>query len=142
MTASLSSIIVYSDGASRMNPGPAAIAYSIYDSENNILEKDSKFIGETTNNEAEYRALLWAMEQAASQCRGCVRFHTDSELVARHYSGQYRIKSGRLRPFLEQVYVKEKLFEKCEIVHVPRENPRIQEVDAAVNEALQREGFG
>jgi len=134
-------IEVYSDGASRGNPGPAAIGYAIYDRMENLLESNARLIGEATNNTTEYKALLWAMDQASSHCRKCVRFHSDSELIVRQINGIYRVKKEHLRDLLLEVYAKSKLFEKFEMIHLPRENPKIKEVDALVNAILDKAGF-
>jgi len=134
-------ILVYADGGARKNPGPAAIAYSIYDEHGIQLAIDSDYIGEATNNEAEYRALLLAMDKACAHCRKEVRFHSDSEFVVRQVNGEYRAKKERMRNFLEQVMSKKSFFEKFVLVHLPRDNPRIMEVDDLVNNTLDREGF-
>jgi ribonuclease HI len=135
------SITVYTDGAARSNPGPAAIGYVIYDRWGILLEQDAKYVGRLTNNEAEYEALLWAMDQACGHCRKTAMFHSDSELVVRQIKGEYRAKKKNLLGRLEKVLAKKALFEVFDITHVPRTNRRLQTVDKLVNDALNKEGF-
>ena len=134
-------ILVYSDGASRRNPGPAAIGFAIYDQNGNLLEQNAQYIGENTNNTAEYRALLWAMDRSCAHCRKNIRIHSDSELVVKQMTGVYRAKKDHLRDLLQEALNKKALFESFEIVHVPRNNSRLQAVDKLVNSALDQEGF-
>lgn len=128
--------LVYTDGASRGNPGPAAIGYAIFDDAGNLLEKDARTIGMHTNNEAEYEAVLWALSRATE--RGCakVRLFLDSELVARQMNGQYRSRNARMASYLSRVRASVGLFQSFEVRNLPREHPRIRLVDSLVNEAL------
>jgi len=130
---------LYTDGAARGNPGPAAIGYAIFDSAGKLVERDAKTVGRRTNNEAEYEALLWGLERAAARSRGKVRACMDSQLVVRQLRGEYRISEDRLRLYANQVLERVGEFESVEFIHVPRENPRIEMVDELVNEALDRE---
>jgi ribonuclease HI len=129
-------LLVYTDGASRGNPGPSAIGYSIYDSEGELVEQDARTIGTHTNNEAEYQALLWAIERAKAHTSGPVKFHSDSELMVHQVNGVYKASNERMRRLLETVRQGIGAFEGFRIVYVPRETPRIQVVDGLVNEAL------
>jgi len=135
----LDHLSVYTDGASRGNPGPAAIGYAIYDSAGNLFEEGAKCIGKRTNNEAEYEALLWAIEKARERTCSHVVFFTDSELVARQHDGEYRARDERMKSYARRVKANEKLFESFSLKNVPRDNPRIQLVDQLVNKALDRE---
>ena len=132
-------LLLYTDGASRGNPGPAAIGYAIYDSGGTLIEKDSRIIGRHTNNEAEYEAILWGIEKLRERSCGIVRVFSDSELVVRQTSGAYDVNSDRLRVYAQRVAQNKKLFDSFELVHVPRGNPRIAFVDELVNGALDRE---
>ena len=89
-------LYVYTDGASRGNPGHAGIAYVIYNEDKEILDKFSKYIGETTNNVAEYMALLMALEKVTHYKPKFVYFYLDSELVVKQLKGEYKIKSKNL----------------------------------------------
>ena len=130
---------MYTDGASRGNPGVAAVAYAIFDSTGNLLEKNSKIIGIHTNNEAEYEAMLWGLEMIMERrCDSAIVF-SDSELMVKQINGEYRVLDEKLRKCATKVAVSKKLFESFELRHVKRENPRIQLVDGLANEALDRQ---
>jgi len=134
-------VLVYTDGASRGNRGPAAIGYSVFDEMGTLLSRKAKYIGKTTNNVAEYKALIWAMDEATSFCRGCAKFHSDSELVVNQVNGCYAVKKDHLKECLREIEVRRKLYKSFELVYVPRENERISMVDALVNEELDKQGF-
>ena len=140
-TMELKRIEVYSDGAARGNPGPAAIAYSIYDDKGSLIDSDTRYIGKATNNEAEYQALLLAIDRACSRCRDVVHFFLDSQLVVRQVEGDYRAKDERMRTYLQEVLSKLRCFRSVRVSHVPRENERTQLVDKMVNDTLDRAGF-
>ena len=81
MPGYIDNVKLYTDGGCRGNPGPGAIAFRILDENNNELERGSECIGHTTNNRAEYHALIKGLECAAKHTRGIVRCYLDSELV-------------------------------------------------------------
>jgi ribonuclease HI len=134
----LDSVEAYSDGASRGNPGPAAVAYVIYDDKGALIDLGSRLIGTATNNEAEYQALILAMERACSRCRSSAHFFLDSELLVRQFNGQYRAKDPRMKEYLDRVIEISRCFREVKLTHVPRENRGAQLVDRMVNEALDR----
>ena len=136
--ARLNKIDVFSDGAARGNPGPAAIAYAIYDETGKCVESNSRLIGRATNNEAEYQALMLAMDRAHVHCTGTAHFHLDSTLVVNQVNGEYRAKDERMREFLREVLSRMGRFAQARVTHVPREDARIQFVDWMVNKALDR----
>ncbi len=129
-------IFVYTDGAARGNPGPAAIGYAIFDPEGNCIEEDGKYIGPHTNNEAEYEAVLLALEAAERLTRRVVKFHSDSELMVHQVNGVYKVKKDHLREYVERIHKAVEAFETFRLVYVPRENPNIQKVDDMVNRVL------
>jgi len=133
-------VVVHSDGAARGNPGPAAIAYAIYDERGSLLEEGAKCVGRRTNNEAEYEALLWAMERARKHMPRTARFRCDSELVVKQVKGVYKVRKERLKPLLERVLTEAAYFDRFEIVHVGRDDPGAVHVDALANEALDEAG--
>jgi ribonuclease HI len=133
-------VVVHSDGAARGNPGPAAIAYAIYDERGSLLEEGAKCVGRRTNNEAEYEALLWAMERARRHMPRTARFRCDSELVVRQVKGVYKVRKERLKPLHERVLTAARHFERFEIVHVRRDDPGAVHVDALANDALDEAG--
>ncbi|MBU0685251.1 MAG: ribonuclease HI family protein [Thermoplasmatota archaeon] len=132
----VSKLIVYTDGGSRGNPGPAAIAYVMYDSVGSIIEKDSKSIGRHTNNEAEYEAVLWAIERIRERSCLSVKVFTDSEFVVKQVKGIYVRKDPRMAQYARRVEANLRLFDSFELNHVPRTNPRQAMVDSMVNAAL------
>lgn len=131
---------LYTDGASRGNPGPAAIGYAIFDSVGTLIEKDVKFVGTRTNNEAEYEAVLWGLEKARERSCTTIRVITDSELVARQSSGEYKTRDPRMQRYANQVAASKRLFDVLEIVHARRSDERVALVDALVNAELDSRG--
>ncbi|MCL4429379.1 MAG: ribonuclease HI family protein, partial [Chloroflexi bacterium] len=83
---------IYSDGGARGNPGPAAIAFVALNEQGQIVKSDSRFLGIHTNNQAEYEALLLALQFAVEVDAEEVVCHLDSELVAKQLNGQYTVK--------------------------------------------------
>ena len=134
-------IRVITDGGARGNPGPAAIAYGIYDEKWKLLEEKKEYIGNATNNEAEYKALIKALDCATGHCRQEVEHYSDSELVIRHLNGEYRVKASNLKPLIEKVFTKRHYFESVTHRHLPRSNPRIQRIDDLVNQELDDLGY-
>lgn len=129
-------LTIYIDGASRGNPGPAAIGVVIEDSSGAIKARLSRFIGETTNNQAEYQALLAGLKEAAKLRAEHVNIKLDSELVARQIQGEYKVKSANLKPLLGQVTQLLKQFPFFSLEHIPREQNKA--ADALANQALDK----
>ncbi len=127
-------VLVHIDGASRGNPGPAAYGVVMESADGSPLASFAKALGESTNNVAEYRALLAALEYALAHHYARVRVLTDSELLARQMAGKYKVKSPDLRPLYEQARMLSGRFESFAIEHVPRERNR--EADRLANQAL------
>jgi ribonuclease HI len=127
---------IYSDGASRGNPGPAAIAIKILDENGKVLKKASKYLGRRTNNEAEYEALATALEFASDFTDGEVQCFLDSELVAKQLNGEYRVKSPRLEGLWLKVRKLQQHFHKVTFNHVPRTDENVEEVDNMANHVL------
>jgi ribonuclease HI len=127
-------LIVNTDGGSRGNPGPAAIAAVIADVEGKVISEHSELIGSATNNVAEYRALLLGIEQAGALQPPEVDLRCDSELVVRQVMGEYKVKDDTLRGLHTQVVAALRSFELWTIRHVPREQN--ERADELVNEAL------
>jgi len=126
----------YSDGASRGNPGPSAIAFTILDEDNRVLWKDSRSIGIRTNNQAEYEALISALERALTVGSREVTCYLDSTLVVKQINGEYRIKKPELRTLWRKVIELKMRFNKTSVIWVPRTDRHIQEVDSLVNQLL------
>ena len=126
---------IYTDGASRKNPGPAAYAFIIVQ-DGTILFEDSEYIGESTNNTAEYRAVIAALMKASEKFQGQIRVFSDSELVIRQITGKYRINQPHLKDLRNEVAKLEKHFPGIEFRNVPRENRFIQYCDSLCNKTL------
>lgn len=129
---------VYSDGASRGNPGPSAIAFLVLTEDGEIVKKHSRYIGMRTNNQAEYEALINALEFASSLIDQEVVCYMDSELVVKHLNRDYQVRDPKLKPLWLKANELANGFLKVTFVHVPRTDIYIQEVDLMVNETLDR----
>lgn len=111
----------YVDGAARGNPGPAGIGIIIEDAEGNTLREIGEPLGKTTNNVAEYSALIRALEEA--RALGCDRLSvfTDSELMAHQLNGRYTVKAEHLLPLFLRARQLLSLFDYATVTHVRRE---------------------
>ena len=129
---------IYSDGGARGNPGPAAIGVLICDPDGNILDERGETIGETTNNVAEYTAVIVGLEMAKKLGVREIRYFVDSQLVAYQLSGKYRVKTPHILSLFRKVQESRKSFGEVIFTQVPRTHERIRHVDRLVNEALDR----
>lgn len=136
-------IIIYTDGGSRGNPGPSAIGvvFKKLQGKREILYKTySQVIGESTNNEAEYAAVIFAIKKAKALFGGAraknmeFELRLDSQLVAEQLKGNYRIEETTLKPLFVDVHNARIDIGTLMITYVPREKNK--EADALVNEAL------
>lgn len=126
---------LHTDGGSRGNPGPAAIGYVLAIDDAPIITH-GETIGSTTNNQAEYRALLAGMKRAHAERVTELACFLDSELVVRQVLGEYRIKDQGLKPLAAEVVSLRHHFSKLSFVHIRREHNA--SADALVNEALDK----
>ena len=131
----------YCDGGCRGNPSPAAIGITMFNSQKEEVHNYSECIGDSTNNRAEYHAIIKALELAVAHCRKELICFSDSELVIRQLSGIYAIKNKELRKLFDLLKSKEKAFEKVTYHHVKRTNKFISKVDELVNKTLDGNGF-
>jgi len=113
-------VIIHADGASLGNPGPAAIGATIKDEQGRLVAHISQRIGRATNNQAEYRAIVAALEEATRLGAKQVDINLDSELVVRQISGQYRVRKASLKPLYYRVKQLQGLLKGFTINHVPR----------------------
>jgi len=134
----LNRLKIYSDGASRGNPGPAAAAIKIVDESGATVKRFSKFLGNRTNNEAEYEALIIALELARDFTDGYVQCFLDSELVVKQLNGEYRVRNPRLESLWLKVRELQQRFHRVSFSHVSRANKDIEEVDKLANRVLDR----
>ncbi|NIO19267.1 MAG: reverse transcriptase-like protein [Candidatus Aenigmarchaeota archaeon] len=128
---------IYTDGASRGNPGPGAIAFIIVDEKKKIVLKHKHFIGKCTNNIAEYRALIAALERAGKLAKE-VRCFSDSKLLVKQMKGEYKVKKPHIKELFERAKTLERKFASVEYKHVNRTNPGIRMVDRMVNDILNK----
>jgi ribonuclease HI len=128
-------LTIFSDGGSRGNPGPAASAFLIL-SDNAVIKAESDFLGKRTNNQAEYEALIAALESAAELGAEEIVCYLDSELVCKHLTGEYKVKNADLRKLWDRVQKLKSRFRSVQFLNVPRSNKYIQEADSLVNEQL------
>lgn len=122
------------DGGARGNPGPAAVAAVVSDPSGEVLLERGEYIGETTNNVAEYRALLLGLALAEQLGAREVDVVNDSELVARQIGGQYKVKNPGLRPLYLEAMDALRRFDRWSVRNVLRAGN--ERADALVNEAL------
>jgi len=130
-------VIAYIDGGSRGNPGPAAAGFVLTDSQGRQLQARAFFLGEATNNVAEYTAIHRALSAARSLGARQVTVYSDSELLVRQLNGQYKVKSDNIRPLFSQTIDILGEFESWQVSHIVRENNK--RADELVNRALDLE---
>jgi ribonuclease HI len=111
---------LFTDGGSRGNPGPSAIAFVICKMDDTVVEKSGSYIGETTNNQAEYQALKAGLERAGQLGVRELLVNMDSELVVKQINGQYKIKNAELLPHYSAIKKLAGNFEQIDFAHVPR----------------------
>ena len=109
------------DGAARGNPGPAGIGVVIEDAEGNVVKEVAEPLGQTTNNVAEYSALVRALEEARALGCSHLAVFTDSELMARQLNGQYAVKAPHLVPYFQRAILLLRKFDSATVTHVRRE---------------------
>ncbi len=96
---------IYTDGASRNNPGPAACAFIfLKNGDEPPIKEYVEYLGDTTNNVAEYTAIIRALESATEYTRWTVVVYSDSKLVISHINGIYRVKKKHLRELLKKIF--------------------------------------
>jgi ribonuclease HI len=127
-------IFINTDGASRGNPGPAAIGVTLKNDKEELVAIISEKIGLTTNNQAEYRALIAGLKKALSLGAKDVVVRADSELMVKQMLGQYRVKNEGLKPLFEEARKLAGGLTNCKFAAIPRE--RNKEADKLCNQAL------
>jgi ribonuclease HI len=136
-------IIIYTDGGSRGNPGPAAIGVVFCNEKDQIIKKYSQYLGQTTNNEAEYQALISALKKfkalfgkkLAKMTE--IEVRSDSELLIKQLNGEYKILDPKIQPLFIMAWNLKLDFKKVKFKLIPREKNK--EADRLVNEALDSE---
>jgi ribonuclease HI len=128
---------LFADGGSRGNPGKSASGYAILDVNDNVIMKGGVYLGITTNNQAEYQALRFGLEEARKLGAQEVDVYMDSMLVVNQMKGVFKVKNRDLWPIHESIKEQVSKFKKVKFTHVPRELNKL--ADAEVNETLDAE---
>ena len=126
--------IIYTDGGSRGNPGPGALGAVIADESGKILKEYSHYLGEVTNNQAEYEAVIFALQKAKQLRIKEVELRVDSELIGKQLLGKYKIKDPNLQPLFIKAWNLRLDYEKVNIKIIPREENK--KADKLVNREL------
>jgi ribonuclease HI len=113
-------LIFYIDGASHGNPGPSGIGVVVCDKDNNVIGNISEYIGEGTNNIAEYNALVYSLQEAIIRKASSVFINTDSELLVKQLNGEYKVKDEKLRYLFNQIIRLLKCFKEVQLNHIER----------------------
>ncbi len=130
----INKIVIYTDGASRGNPGRAGAGFVIYTESGEKLTEGYRYLGIKTNNQAEYEALIMALEKAEEMGADAVEIRSDSQLLVRQLNGEYRVKSKNIIPLFRRVKELLSIFGSVQFTHVPREQNR--EADALANRGV------
>ena len=135
--------LIYIDGAARGNPGVAGIGIIINDGQGQKIRELYKYIGETSNNIAEYTALVYALQEALILGLKDVVVHSDSELLVKQLNGEYRVKNSNLKSYYEQFLHLKTGFNKLAVKQISRdENKKTdklanQGIDSRINSNLK-----
>ena len=130
----MTQLIAHTDGASRGNPGASALGVIIRSSTGQVEKSFGKALGCMTNNQAEYSAVIAALEESLKLGATELSLNADSELVVKQLNGQYRVKNAGLAPLYARVKTLEAKFKSVKYRYIPRERNR--EADALANRAL------
>lgn len=128
------SVIVYSDGAARSNPGPAGIGALVTTQDGRLLAEIGEGIGPATNNVAEYKAAIAGLQLAAEKGATRVLLRADSRLLIEQLAGRFKVKNPTLIKLHTEARALIRGFEKVDLEHVPREKNK--EADALANEGV------
>ena len=131
-------LFIYIDGASRGNPGPAGVGVIIYDEKKKLVDELCEYIGKTTNNVAEYQALLIALERARSLGTETLIIYSDCELLVRQMAGEYRVKDKTLKNLYQMARGNLKNFRKVDIRYIAR--GRNKRADRLANKGINLKG--
>jgi len=132
-------IIVHADGGARGNPGPAALGVVVF-KDDRLIEEFKEYLGEATNNVAEYSGVKRALELASSHTKEDVHVFLDSELAVKQLNGEYKVRMPHLKRLYDEVRELEKRFETVTYEWVPRSHEKQTMADALVNQVLDARG--
>lgn len=130
---------IYTDGAARGNPGPAACAF-LFVHNNTIIHHGVSFIGKATNNQAEYQAIINALKAAESFHKGHLQIFSDSNLAIQQINKKWKINYPHLSKLCSKVYQLSEKYEKVEFFHIQRNNQFIQKCDKLCNDIIDTKG--
>lgn len=126
---------LYSDGGARGNPGPAGCGFVVYDQECKPVLQGKKYIGETTNNQAEYKAMILGVHAILGKFKPTdLECYADSELLIKQLKGEYKVKNKELQPLHKKLKDFFKQIPEVRLFHIPRE--KNQAADKLANEAM------
>ncbi len=134
MAKKMTQLTIFSDGGARGNPGPAGAGAVILDASGKVIAELSEYLGETTNNQAEYRAMIMALKAAKKMSPPSVEIFADSELVVKQIKGEYRVKDEGLKPLFRELMSLLGEFSSYSVAHVRREKNK--HADKLVNKAI------
>jgi len=130
-------LIINTDGGARGNPGPAGIGVVIADDSGQVLEQHAKYLGKTTNNQAEYQAVILGLQRALELGAASVEVRADSELLIRQANGEYKVKNPDLaKRYLELKNLETRLHGRVAYRHVRREYNKL--ADKLSNDAMDQ----
>ena len=137
-------IVIYTDGGSRGNPGKAAIGVVFCNEKDQIIKKFGEYLGDNlTNNDAEYKAVIFALKKFKAVFGKAIaeisdiEVKADSELVVKQLNGDYRLQDPKIQQFFIEIWNLKFDFKSVKFKHIPREKNK--EADRLVNEALDQE---
>jgi ribonuclease HI len=127
-------LFIHTDGGARGNPGPGAIGIVIANEKKETIKEIGKFIGRSTNNEAEYRAVVEALKACGKRKNLDIAFFIDSLLVVNQLNGKFRVKEPRMKKYFNEIKLLEKNFKSVKYTHIERFKNYV--ADKIVNEVL------
>jgi ribonuclease HI len=127
-------LFIHTDGGARGNPGPGAIGIVIANEKKEIIKEIGKFIGRSTNNEAEYRAVVEALKTCEGKKNLDIEFFIDSLLIVNQLNGKFKVKEPRMKKYFDEIKLLEKNFKSVKYTHIERS--RNYAADKIVNEVL------
>lgn len=122
---------IFSDGGARGNPGPAAAGVLVFDEDNKLLNIDGKYLGEITNNQAEYKAIILGLKLAERLQSDKVYYYLDSELAVNQLNGEYKVKNNEIKKLKNQIDKLIMKFSDVQFFHIVREKNKL--ADKMVN---------
>jgi ribonuclease HI len=140
MTRAEAEWLLMVDGAARGNPGKAGCGAAICDENGVAVKEMSRYLGETTNNVAEYEALLMGLEALIALGKKKIRVQSDSELMVRQLNGQYRVRDAKLQLLYDRALALLRQFDRYTILHVRREANKLADklANRGIDDACKR----